>query len=47
MAKFKPAGLKKAKAPGSNRGLVPCLLLVAVGFGLIFLLLYLLLQSGH
>jgi hypothetical protein len=48
MAKFRPAGSKKSKtAPDSKRGLVPCAVIVALGFALIFGLLYLVLSSGH
>jgi hypothetical protein len=48
MAKFKPAGSKKSKpAPDSKRGLLPCALIVALGFALIFWLFYLVLRSGN
>jgi hypothetical protein len=48
MAKFKPAGTKKSKpAPDSKRGLLPCGLIVLLGFALIFGLFYLVLNSGH
>jgi hypothetical protein len=46
MAKYKPAGSKKA-APSSRRGLIPCAIVVAIGFTMIFLLFYLSLQSGN
>ncbi len=46
MAKFKPAGSRKAKAPRSNRGVIPCLILLVSGFVLIFLLFYAMLKSG-
>jgi hypothetical protein len=46
MAKFKPPGSKKARPPGSNRGLIPCVFLLVTGFAIIFLLFYLLLKSG-
>ena len=47
MAKFKPAGSKKAKAARSSKqGLIPCLFLVLAGFALIFWLFYLVLRSG-
>ena len=47
MAKFKPAGSKKTKAaPDSKRGLLPCALIVVLGFALIFWLFYLVLRSG-
>jgi hypothetical protein len=46
MAKFRPAGSRKAKAKDSKSGLIPCLFLVLLGFAVIFLLLYALLTSG-
>ena len=46
MAKFKPAGSKKAPASRSNRGLIPCSILILAGFALIILLFYELLKSG-
>jgi len=47
MAKFKPAGSRKSKAaPDSKRGLIPCAVIVVLGFVLIFWLLYLVLRSG-
>ena len=45
MEKFKAAGSKK-KTTGSKRGLLPCAVIVALGFGLIFWLFYLVLRSG-
>jgi len=47
MAKYKFSGSKKAKAPASTRGLIPCAIIVFLGFGVIFLLFYLVLQSGQ
>ena len=48
MAKFRPAGSKKSKtAPDSKRGLLPCAIIVALGFALMFGLFYLVLNSGH
>ena len=46
MAKFKPVKSKKGK-PSSTRGLIPCGLLILLGFGMIFLLFYLVLRSGQ
>ena len=46
MAKFKPAGSKKKKTTDSKRGLLPCGLIVALGFALMFWLFYLVLNSG-
>jgi hypothetical protein len=44
MAKYKLAGSKKKK-PDSNRGVLPCAVVVLLGFGLIFWLFYLVLRS--
>jgi hypothetical protein len=46
MAKFKPAGSKRAKAPSPKRGLIPCAILIIGGFALIFALFYEILSSG-
>jgi len=46
MAKFKPAGSRKTAASRSNRGLIPCAILILAAFGLIILLFYELLKSG-
>ena len=47
MAKFKPAGSRKAKAPTTSlRGAIPCFVVILVGFTLIFLLFYDVLKSG-
>jgi len=46
MAKFKPAGSKKKKTD-SKRGLLPCAIVIAIGFGLVFWLLYLVMRSGN
>ena len=45
MAKFKPAGGKKAPAK-SVRSAIPCLVLIVLGIVLMCLLFYLSLQSG-
>ena len=47
MAKFKPAGARKSKAADSKRGLIPCLLLVLLGIGLITWLFWALVTSGQ
>jgi hypothetical protein len=47
MAKYRPAGSKKTKAPAPTRGLIPCAIIVLLGFGVIYLLFYLLLESGQ
>ncbi len=47
MAKFKPAGSRKAKASTKSlRGAIPCFVVILVGFALIFLLFYEVLKSG-
>ena len=46
MAKFKPVGSRKVKVKRSNRGLIPCFILILAGFALIFLLFYESLKSG-
>ena len=47
MAKFKPAGARKSPAVArSNRGLIPCAILILGAFGLMILLFYELLKSG-
>jgi hypothetical protein len=47
MAKFKPAGSRKVKAERSNKSAIPCLIVIVLGFLLIFLLFYELLKSGR
>ncbi|HEX5431762.1 MAG TPA: hypothetical protein VFW83_07340 [Bryobacteraceae bacterium] len=46
MARFKPVGSRKPKAAPAKSGLIPCMVLLIAGFGLIFLLLYAVLRSG-
>jgi hypothetical protein len=46
MAKFKPAGSRKAKTARSNRSAIPCLVVIVLGLLLIFFLLYEFLKSG-
>jgi len=46
MAKFRPAGMHRGRRTGSNKALIPCALVILVGFALIFLLLYEVLKSG-
>jgi hypothetical protein len=46
MAKFRPAGSRKAKRTSDTRGFIPCLILLITGFTLFFLLFYLVLRSG-
>jgi len=45
MAKFKPAGSKKAPAK-SARSAIPCLVLIVLGIVIMCLLFYFSLQSG-
>jgi hypothetical protein len=47
MAKYKPAGSRKAKAQNSKRGLIPCAILIISGFAIISLLFYEILKSGR
>jgi hypothetical protein len=47
MAKFKPAGSRKPKTADSKRGLIPCLILVLLGFGLVTWLFWALVTSGQ
>jgi hypothetical protein len=46
MARFKPAGTRKAKAADSKRGLIPCAILLLAGFALIGYMMYAVLTSG-
>jgi hypothetical protein len=47
MAKFKPAaGRRSATAARSNRGLIPCAILILGAFALMIFLFYELLKSG-
>jgi hypothetical protein len=47
MARFKPAGTRRARSVRSNRGLIPCALLIVAAFALLFLLLYEVLKSSR
>ena len=46
MARFKPAGSRKAKSTQSRGGFIPCVVLLVIGFLLLFLLFYALVNSG-
>ncbi|MBZ5602752.1 MAG: hypothetical protein LAO79_10640 [Acidobacteriia bacterium] len=46
MAKFKPAGSRRGTTARSNRGLIPCALLILAAFALIIFLFYEILKSG-
>ncbi len=45
MAKYKPAGSKKAAKTRTARGAVPCIIIVIFGIGIMCLLFYFSLQS--
>ena len=45
MAKFRPVGSKRKKTD-SKRGLIPCAVIIVLGFALIFGLMYLVMRSG-
>ncbi|HML15473.1 MAG TPA: hypothetical protein VK419_00545 [Bryobacteraceae bacterium] len=48
MARFRPAGSgsRRTTAARSNKGLIPCVILIILGFALIFLLMYEVMKSG-
>jgi hypothetical protein len=46
MARFKPAGSKKATAAGAGRGVVPCAIIILLGMAFMFWLLYEMMKSG-
>lgn len=46
MAKYKPPRTRRGTTAKSNRGLIPCAILIIGGFALIFLLMYEVLKSG-
>lgn len=46
MAKFKPAGSHKPVSRNSNRGLIPCAILILSGFAFLSFLFYEILKSG-
>jgi len=47
MAKYRPAGKgKKPEAPAPTRGLLPCALILLLGFGAVSALLYYSLKSS-
>jgi hypothetical protein len=46
MAKYKPAGSRKVRPEKSNRGLIPCAILILTGFALMFFLFYEILKTG-
>jgi hypothetical protein len=45
MARYKPAGSKKVKAASDNKGFIPCMIVLVVGFAILFILLYAVLRS--
>jgi len=46
MAKFRPAGSRRGNTAKSNKGLIPCAILIIGAFALIALLFYEILKSG-
>jgi hypothetical protein len=46
MAKYKPAGTRKVKSQKSNKGLIPCAILIVGAFAFISYLFYEILRSG-
>jgi hypothetical protein len=46
MAKIKPAGSRRTPTAKSNKGLIPCAILILGAFALMILLFYELLKSG-
>jgi hypothetical protein len=46
MARFKPPGTKKAKSVKSSRGFIPCVIVLVLGFAVIFVLFYAVINSG-
>jgi hypothetical protein len=45
MARYKLPGTRRPK-PSTARGIVPCLIVLLLGFGLVFYLFYAVLNSG-
>ncbi len=46
MAKFKPAGSRRGTTAKSNKGLIPCAILIVGALALMMLLFYEILKSG-
>jgi hypothetical protein len=46
MAKIKPAGSRRTTTAKSNKGLIPCSILIISAFALLMLLFYEILKSG-
>jgi hypothetical protein len=46
MPKYKPPRSRRPATAKSNRALIPCAILILVGFALIFLLLFEVMKSG-
>ena len=46
LARFKPRGSKKVKAERTSEGLIPCLIVLVLGFVIVGLLLWGWLRSG-
>ena len=46
MAKYKPAGRKKASKGPQSKGALPCIMIIVLGIALMVLLFYAMLHSG-
>lgn len=46
MARFRPAGSRRATQSRARQGLIPCAILILAGFALLFFLFYEVLKSG-
>jgi hypothetical protein len=47
MARFKPSGTHRTRRGRSNKGWIPCAILILAGFVLVFLLMYEVFKSGR
>jgi hypothetical protein len=46
MARFKPVGSRKARTAETKRGIVPCAIIILLGFAVMTWLLYEMMKSG-
>jgi hypothetical protein len=46
MARFKPTGARKAVPKKTGKGYIGCIIIILVGFALIFWLFYAVMRSG-
>jgi hypothetical protein len=46
LARFKPVGSKKVKPERTNRGFIPCLIILGLGFLLLTLLMFGVFKTG-